>query len=144
MANDIIKAGFNFSVFMNIFMFIISLIYGANPGGFSSKVVVGTFEFNIDISWGTFIASTLVTLALIALAGLNVIGSGLASESVKIIRKVIAYLILWTYISLFSLGLFQNLDFDAFPLGTLFFLVLTFFYCIGVLKSFAEEGGGND
>jgi len=141
---DIIKSGFNFSVFINIFIFIINLIYGASPSGFSSQLVVGSFTFNINISWGTFIASTLITLALIALAGLNVIGSGLASESVAIIRRVIAYLILWTYISLFSLGMFQNLDFDVFPLGSLIYLILTFFYCIGILKSFAETGGDSD
>ncbi|MHA1341034.1 MAG: hypothetical protein ACTSO2_13760 [Promethearchaeota archaeon] len=141
---NFINKMFNFTITINVIFFIFSLIMGSTPSGFKTTITIGEFKVNIEINWATFIVSTIVTLALIALTGLNVVGSGLASESVKIIRSAVSYLVIWGYISVFSSYIYGKLNFPTFQLGNLIYLIFTFFYALGILNKFTSMGGGSD
>ena len=91
------------------------------------------YFFNFDLH--KIILSVVTASVLIAIIGLNVLGSGLNDESIKIIKQVLSYYFVWLLISIFT----YNVFYYAIPhLGISIYWILTLLYGIAVLLN---EGG---
>lgn len=81
----------------------------------------------------------IVTIILIAsITGIQVLGSGLNSESVRIIILATAFTGIWTVLSLLAFSLIITIE----VFGTVIYIALTLAYAIGVITRLT--GGGSD
>lgn len=87
-----------------------------------------------------FVGMFVGLLALAAIIGLRIFGSGLAGASIGLIFKLSSLLLLWTILTTMSYSIL--FDFPTF--GALIWLILTFSYTSGVLMSIAGAGGGGE
>jgi hypothetical protein len=78
-------------------------------------------------------------MALGVVAGLKIFGSGTSNS--LILTMGTAYSILWGIFSGFVVQMFFA---NGGLLLPMFYLVLTFIYCLGILGSFENSNGGND
>lgn len=98
-------------------------------GSTSTVALSGTV--NIDVSaLAGIIALIIVITVLVGVIGLQVVGSGLNSESVRVIFLGTVYTSLWTFLSFLSAGLIIGIQ----VFGALIYMVLTIVYVIGVIR----------
>lgn len=107
----------------------------------SSAIVNGsTTQFEIDYTEQAFgldpitggIALIITLAAIGAIIGLQIVGSGLSENSVKIILLSIFYGGLWAILSLLSYNLIVAID----TFGGMIYLVLTILFAIGVANKY--------
>lgn len=101
-------------------------------GGSSTFEIEGTeLLLNIDPIIGA-IAMIIVIASVGAAIGIQVLASGLSSESVRVLIMAIAYTGIWTVLSILSLPLISSIDI----FGPLIYVVLTLGYVIGIIQKF--------
>lgn len=117
-----------------IMLSFLNIIFGGTWLGFSLEgAVAGDLEVEgsiaVDDFWGIILV--LITfMALCALYGIQLFGSGLAETSIKYLTTITMYVALWGLFSLLSSNLILNIPI----FGASIWLVLTFVYAIGVIK----------
>jgi hypothetical protein len=117
-----------------IFASIISVFY--QIASYTSQLNIGSsFTFNIlgyDLSFslGTegIILLIVVCGGIGAIVGVNILGSGLSTMAQAIVYKSVFYFGLWAIFSVLSVDLIFSIPI----VGSVIWLVLTLFYCLGV------------
>lgn len=111
------------------------LVGNLTEGGESTELGVEGYDINVGFTAQDGILAFIVAMIAVgALIGINVVGSGLSDTSVMIVYKSVAFFGLWGLISVFSFG-----GINAIPLvGWFLYFVLTFVYGLGV---FQQIGG---
>jgi len=89
--------------------------------------------FNIDPVIG-FTTTIIVIVTLVALLGINILGSGLSDSAVRIMTIGITYSGIWIVFSILAEPLIKSIE----MFGTLIYVVLTIGYVIGVVQKIAE------
>ena len=90
---------------------------------------------NIDPIIGAI--SIIIIIATVgAIIGIQVLGSGLSSESVRVLIMAIAYTGIWTVLSILSFPLITSIEI----FGSLIYVVLTIGYVIGIIQKFGGNG----
>lgn len=87
------------------------------------------FEFIIDDFWFA-LGIVIALIGIGCVIGISIFGSGINSESVRIIMIIIAYISLWVFLSILSIDLILNIAI----FGVLIYILLTMFYTVGVIK----------
>lgn len=87
------------------------------------------FEFIIDDFWFA-LGIVIALIGIGCVIGISIFGSGINSESVRIIMIIIAYISLWVFLSILSIDLILNIAI----FGVLIYILLTIFYTVGVIK----------
>lgn len=106
-----------------------------NGTGSTLELDSSTF-FNIDPVIG-FTATIIVIVVLASVLGIQIIGSGLSPETVRVMIIGISYAGIWIVFSLLAEPLISSIEI----FGTLLYVVLTIGYVIGVVQQIA--GGGD-
>lgn len=104
------------------------LIEGRDPFSTGSTLVVG------DLAGAIAIIVIIITLG--ALIGIQVFGSGLSGNSVRMIILAVVYISLWTTLSLFAGDMLFSIE----GFGSVIYVGLTLIYTVGVIR---HIGGGN-
>jgi len=92
--------------------------------------------FSIDPTIAT-IAAFVVIGGLAAALGIQILGSGLSPESIKIIITCILYGTLWGLLSILAMPLILSIE----VFGTIIYVILLISYIVGVIQSIT---GGRD
>lgn len=138
-------------------MFIISLLSMVAGNSFfglylvnlvdTSAIINGsTTTFEIPIGNQTFgldpmtagISMIITFVAIGGALGISIFGSGLNTESIKIIMLGIFYISLWTLLSLLASNLIIAIE----GFGLMIYLTLTILYALGVISKYFGGGGG--
>jgi hypothetical protein len=102
------------------------------------QVLEESLLFQVDTSTlilaGIALLGTVIGVA--AITGISVVGSGLNPQSAKIIILLVAFIGLWTVLSILSFNLISQIE----VFGSVIYIALTLAYTYGVLKKIA--GGG--
>lgn len=115
---------------------ILSVILGGDWGAINMVVAGQESTFGIDSLEGA-IGIIIIIILIGALIGINIMGSGLNDQSVKLIMIVLFYVGLWLIFSLLSFPLFYNIAL----FGLLLYIVLTILFIIGIIDKFTTKGG---
>lgn len=99
-------------------------------GSESTVYVENAMTIDVSVLAG-IIALIIVIVVLVAIIGLQIVGSGLNSESVRAIFLGTVYTSLWVFLSFLSAGFI----FSILYFGALIYLLLTIFYVIGVIRN---------
>lgn len=101
-------------------------------GGESTTMEMEGYEMTAGFDARTGALVWLIGLvALGAVAGITVLGSGLKEFSIKLIVKVVGYYAFWFLISVFAMDAF---GFMPFAMGWILYLVITVIFSFGVLE----------
>lgn len=93
-----------------------------------------SYNINFIVEMGIYSLIVIaVGCAIIALVGLNIVGSGLTDESVKIIYQTTVHYIIWGVISTF--GGFSALQLMPYGFGLLLYFIITLVYTVGIIQS---------
>lgn len=110
----------------------------SNIGGtWSENGTVTTVEteavsLTVGFDWATGALAVMVGgIAIIAILGIRVLGSGLSDFSVEAISKIALFYVFWLFFSLFALEAFELMPFY---LGWVLYLFLTMFYSFGIME----------
>lgn len=126
---------------------ILSLVLGSSlagsiiGGNYDSDLIVNgtttTIEFSgdegifaIDPTVAT-IAVFIVIIAIVAVLGIQVLGSGLSGESIKVIMACILYGALWGLLSVLAMPLILAIEI----FGTIIYMILLIGYTVGVIQA---------
>lgn len=94
-----------------------------------------TMEFDIsDIEAGIVILITI--LAIVAIMGINILGSGLTGESTRIITILILYIGIWSILSILA----WDLLFENVMIGSIIYIFLALFFVIGTANMLTSGG----
>jgi len=130
------NTAYKYSLFMILCIAIMSVMLGASWGTGGTAYGGSNFSFSIDPLVGALGIIIIITI-IGTIFGLKLFGSGLSDESVRTIIIGLGYTGLWTTFSVISSPFLS-----AIPIfGTLFYVILTILYVIGVYNKIA---GGND
>jgi len=117
---------------------VLSIVFGNDwigyslEGDLSSNAAVPT-SFNIDPLTGAI--GILITIAVIgALFGLQLLDSGLNTQSVKFLIMAIGYAGLWLLFSMLAYDLIIQIEI----FGALIYTILTIMYVVGILKRYSK------
>ena len=123
-------------IFINLFIFIISLSMALAPGLISGSTSAG-FSYQFAVNTG---ASLLIGLAVsVALAfGVRVLGSGFSENVGMIILRCVVYGTVW---GILSGGTFTALHTIPLAIGDLIFAGLSILYAFGVFLDLGSIGG---
>lgn len=119
----------------------ISISNSAIINGSTSTILIegGNVLFRIDttnlIVSGLALLGTVVGIALIS--GVQILGSGLSSASVKIILIIWSFSGVWITITILAVNLIASIE----VFGSIFYIMLTIAYAVGVIKKIS---GGSD
>lgn len=94
-----------------------------------------TIGANLGTSLG-LIGLVVGVMALALIAGVHVLGSGVAEESVSTIIKGTFFLVLWGALSVMSIGIITGIP----PLGPSFYFILTGIYTLGIINQIGHPG----
>ena len=101
-----------------------------------------THEYAVSYRWGpdTMFAVGLIVaaIALAAVVGIRVLGTGLSGTTVEIIWKSVLLYIMWGFLSVGALAVLTTIPFDA---GVAIYIMMTVIYTIGVIST--VRGGGD-
>ena len=86
--------------------------------------------FAIDPTVAT-IAVFVIIIAIVAVLGIQVLGSGLSSESIKVIMACILYGAVWGLLSVLAMPLILAIE----VFGTTIYMVLLIGYIVGVIQA---------
>lgn len=78
-----------------------------------------------------------IIIALVALAaaiGIQVLGSGISEQSVRIIITIVGYGSIWAFFSVLSLNLIIAIEIY----GTIIYLSISILYVVGVMRKIGE------
>lgn len=89
--------------------------------------------FNIDPIFGAIAIITIIGILAIAI-GIKVVGSGLSEWSIRTAILVVAYVGLWTVLTILSMPLIKTIEI----FGGIIYVSLTLGYTIGVIQKIAE------
>ena len=92
--------------------------------------------FAIDPTVAT-IAVFVIIIAIVAVLGIQVLGSGLSSESIKVIMACILYGAVWGLLSVLAMPLILAIE----VFGTIIYMILLIGFVVGVIESIS---GGSD
>jgi len=92
--------------------------------------------FFIDPVLGAISIFVIIAI-IVGVLGINILGSGLSSESVRIISAVVIYGGLWTIMSILAIPLIISIEY----FGGIIYVVLTVGYVYGVVDSIYRGGG---
>lgn len=93
-----------------------------------------TYSAGFDLETG-FIALLVGAVALVAVLGIGIFGSGLGGYSVSVIFKSLVYFGIWGLLSFLGAG-----GLLALPLfGWIFFFILTFIFSLGVMEQLGSS-----
>lgn len=108
--------------------------------GSSTSIVVDTENVVFAIDTSSLISAgiaLLITIIVIAsITGIQVLGSGLSTASVKIFIILTGFVGIWTVLSLLAFNLINSIQI----FGSLIYITLTLMYTIGVIQKIT----GND
>lgn len=93
-------------------------------------------DFDISSSYG-LIALIVGMMALVAVIGIKVFGTGEGEVSTMTILKGTAFLTLWGIFSAISLTLITQIPMS---LGAILYFILTAMYCVGIIQSIGSGG----
>jgi hypothetical protein len=119
----------------------ITISNSAIVNGSTSTILIegGNVLFQIDtanlIVSGLALLGTIVGIALIA--GVQIFGSGLSSSSVRIVLLIWAFSGIWLTITILAVNLIVSIE----VFGSIFYVMLTIAYAVGVVK---KIGGGSE
>jgi len=104
--------------------------------GTESELEIEGGSLNIDFTMSVGLIVIIISAIALGLIGINVLGSGLSDNSVKIIWNGIIYYGLW--------GIFSALGFNVFTLipvgfGLLIWFILTMVYSLGVFHQMGSR-----
>jgi len=109
--------------------------------GSITTYVVETETVLFEIDTSVFIVAgiaLLITVAIVAgITGIQVLGSGLNSESVKIIIMITAFTGIWITLSIIAINLISSIAI----FGSIIYIGLTLMYVIGVVQKLTGGGG---
>lgn len=105
-----------------------------NPVATNSSfyIDVSGYEFNTS---GLILGAITVLITIVAVAvgtGISVLGTGLSSESVGVVIKVVSYIAIWSLLTVFSFPLIVSIV----VFGFVIYLGITFLYAIAVIQKF--------
>lgn len=138
------------SLLILIVLSLFSVITGASLKEVSAETLGGSGQFNetttafdisdvntffyIDEFQGALVI--IITVMVIAtLFGLQIMGSGFSSTSVRIITIGVSYYGVWGVFSVLSYNLIISIEI----IGALIYIVLTIMFSIGILNKFSES-----
>jgi hypothetical protein len=104
--------------------------------GTSTTVGGQTFAFGIDATTG-LIAAMVVVIAIGAIAGIKVLGSGLSPPAVDLIIKGTFFFAVWGLLSTFAYSLLSQIAI----FGAFIYFVLTVMYVVGFVQTLGSSGG---
>lgn len=114
-----------------------------NNNGSSSDFSVGTSygDFSTTLISG-IIAIIIALMAVGAIAGIRVLGSGISDTSVKIIYNSVLFYAIWGILSVFTLN---GLDADGllsipFGVGIWIWFIMTLLYSLGIVQQINSTG----
>jgi hypothetical protein len=115
-----------------------------------------TTSFSMSTTYGTFspdltngiIAIIIALIAVGAVAGIRVLGSGISETSVRIIYNSVFFYALWGILSVFALNGANNDGLNSLPfsIGYILWFLMTLFYSLGIVQQINGTGsnqGGN-
>ena len=108
---------------------------GPCPYPVDTGEVVGEGAIGIDPITGAITIIVVIATAT-ALLGIQVLGSGLSDNSVRVLITVTIYASIWTILSLLAIPLFSGIEL----FGTLIYVALTVGYIIGVMEKISGVG----
>lgn len=135
--SQILKNLSNFSIFVNVFLFILNIVQNNDVTSIDIDFSLGIFSYSGTINLIVLIVTIGIILIALALVGTNVLGSGLSDTSVSLIIRVVAYVVLWIVISLTTLTFLEPLEIT----GDMLWGIMTLFYALGLLGSIATSEG---
>lgn len=115
---------------------ILNVLFGGHWGGSDLNIIGQELTFAISPLEGA-LSIIIIVILLGALVGINLMGSGLSDESVKLIIIGVAYTGIWLTFSAMSFSML--LDFPVY--GVFIYIVLTIMFVIGVFQKYS---GGNN
>ncbi|MHA2105931.1 MAG: hypothetical protein ACW981_21095 [Candidatus Hodarchaeales archaeon] len=102
--------------------------------GTTTNLIVGeATNFNIDVLVGA-LTWVIVIIILAGATGINVLGSGLTSASVRLIVVGTAWSSAFIFLSVVSFSLIALIPYN---LGSLLFVLLSILYAMGIFKQLA-------
>lgn len=128
--NTILKTGFNFTVFFNFFIFLLTVISSSDPLIIDIAFELAGIPFDFEVNLIYMIIVVITIFGVIVATGFNALGSGLNDQSVKLLMKITAYVTLWIVLSIFTLSFLSPIE----EIGSLFYLLLTIMYSLGVIE----------
>jgi len=108
---------------------------GVNVSGYTfGEYTAGVSFFNVSSL--TIALESLVAIALAsALIGIQILGSGLADSSVRLLMTGAVYTALWVFLSLLAYPLIRTIEI----FGVVLYVILTILYTIGVIEKMISE-----
>lgn len=139
------------SLLIMVVFLLFNIFLGSSPLGVSYDFVIDTsqtlngtatdvgisgadFQFYIDPTLGAIVIFATV-IGILALWGITVVGSGLATANS--LGWVSVYLGLWALLSIFGSAFIQSVNF----MGWLIYLGITLMYVVGVVIQLSSAGG---
>ena len=120
--------------FIFMFILIFALLQGLASGDVTLTTPWGTFNIALD---ATALSGIVITFAvLIALVGIQILGSGLGDTSVQVISRIIVYALVWSIFSVFACIYFTSI---THAIGTLLYWILTVLFFLGVFIDLREQ-----
>lgn len=117
----------------------LSVIFGSSWSNADMYIAGEQMSFGIDPLEGA-LQIIIVIILIGALVGINLMGSGLNSESVKLIIIGISYLGVWAIFTVLAYPMI--FDFPLF--GTIIYIGLTLMFILGIIDKYTGgNGGGN-
>lgn len=112
-------------------------IVDGNPSTYvvASQDILFTIDTSSLIIAGIALLATIIIISTIA--GIQVLGSGLSPSSVRILILLIAFVGLWSVLSILAF----NLIFSIEIFGSIIYITLTIGYVIGVIQKISGGGG---
>lgn len=129
--SDSIKKLYQFAVFFNVFIFILYVVSSNNITSIPIRFKVGLVTVRYNVNLITLIFAILAIYGIIIIVGGKVFGSGVSEESLVLMRKLTAYVLIWIIGSIFMLSFLSPLE----SLGQLIFGILSVGYTLGFLQS---------
>lgn len=109
-----------------------NVVLGAS---FTSYTASGGYGVPIGIDAITGALAIIIALvAIAAVVGIQVLGSGISEQSVKTIITVVGYASIWGIFSILSINLINAIEI----FGHIIYLVLTIIYAIGVMNKLSS------
>lgn len=126
----------NIVLFINVFFLLLMIVQIYNLDSVIIHVsITDAIQFDIVTNVALMITSLVITLALTALSGIQVLGTGLNDEGVRTFIKAVSTIAVW-FIS--SMGLYYNFSGINYIVINTTIIIFTVIYALGFAESVKE------
>ncbi|MHA1756710.1 MAG: hypothetical protein ACTSVV_08070 [Promethearchaeota archaeon] len=130
----------NFCIIINLTTFIFSIFLQGSQNFKTITMNLNEETYNFSFNYNSIIISIVSAIILIAVIGLNVLGSGLNSESVNILKKILLNYFIWALFSIYTYNIITSIQ----HLGNFLYWTLTILYSIAILNEIAGSNSSEN